>query len=87
MALKPELQNKLNELLTEEYKKVRRSGELVIFLSSRTVRAGIFYLLERLFPIRNFVVLAHEEIPSDVKINVVGQITLRSRQAEEVTVA
>lgn len=85
MALKPDFQNLLSELLAGEYKRAHDGGHHPVFLSSRAIRAGIFYMLERLFPSKNFAVLANEEIPADVKVNVIGQVSLRKKE-EEVSV-
>ncbi|MCB1314628.1 MAG: FHIPEP family type III secretion protein [Leptospiraceae bacterium] len=88
MALRPDFQTALRDALTREYQTALREGHHPIFLSSRAIRAGIFYIMERLFPARNFTVIAHEEIPPDVQVDVIGQVTVRQRQeAEEATAA
>ena len=87
MALKPEFQNALREALMREYQNQMREGRHAIFLCSRAIRAGIFYILERIFPARNFTVLAHEEIPTDVQVEVVSQLSIRARQEQEETAA
>ncbi len=86
MALKPDFQLALREALQQEYQNAQKTGMYPVFLCSRAIRAGIFYILERLYPSRNFTVLAHEEIPGDVTIEVAGQVSLRSRQEEEAVV-
>lgn len=83
MSLKPDVQMALREALEEEVRKSQDAGRSAVFLTSSSVRAGIFYILERLFPIRNFAVLAHEEIPTDIEVEPVGQVSIRSRQEEE----
>ena len=87
MSLKPEVQVALRDSLEDEVKKSQDAGRNAVFLTSSAVRAGIFYILERLFPIRNFAVLAHEEIPSDVEVEAVSQLSLRSRSEEEMAAA
>ncbi|MBI38491.1 MAG: flagellar biosynthesis protein FlhA [Leptospiraceae bacterium] len=84
MSLKPEVQVALRDGLEDEVKKAQDAGRNAVFLTSSAVRAGIFYILERLFPIRNFAVLAHEEIPSDIDVEAVSQLSLRSRAEEEM---
>ncbi|MCB1171498.1 MAG: FHIPEP family type III secretion protein, partial [Leptospiraceae bacterium] len=84
MSLKPEIQMALRDALEEEVRKSQDAGRNAIFLTSGSVRAGIFYILERLFPIRNFAVLAHEEIPTDIEVEPVSQVSIRSRQEEEL---
>ncbi len=84
MSLKPEVQVALRDALEDEVKKAQDAGRNAVFLTSSAVRAGIFYILERLFPIRNFAVLAHEEIPSDIDVEAVSQLSLRSRAEEEM---
>ncbi|HBS05858.1 MAG TPA: flagellar biosynthesis protein FlhA [Leptospiraceae bacterium] len=84
MSLKPDVQVALRDALEEEVKKSQDAGRNAVFLTSSAVRAGIFYILERLFPIRNFAVLAHEEIPSDIDVEAVSQLSLRSRAEEEM---
>ncbi len=86
MALKPEFQAALRDALIAEYQAAQKDGRHAVFLASRAIRAGIFYILERLVPSRNFSVLAHEEIPPHVKLEVIGQVALRTRQEEEVAV-
>src|SRR5688572_24064432 len=82
MALKPEFQLALRDALVSEYQAAQKRNRVPIFLSSRSIRAGIFYILERQFPARNFTVLAHEEIPQDVRIEVEGQVSLRKEEKE-----
>ena len=85
MALRPEFQTAVREALAEEFKRVVAGGHNhPVFLCSRSIRAGIFHMLERLFPSKNFSVLAHEEIPSDAKLEIVGEVTLQKREAQEV---
>ncbi|MEQ8350696.1 MAG: flagellar biosynthesis protein FlhA [Leptospiraceae bacterium] len=84
MSLKPDVQVALRDSLEEEVKKSQDAGRNAVFLTSAAVRAGIFYILERLFPIRNFAVLAHEEIPSDIEVEAVSQLSLRSKAEEEM---
>ena len=86
MALKPDFQVALRDALTDAYQEASAQTQQPVFLCSREIRAGVFSILERLFPTRNFAVLAHEEIPSDVELDVIGQVSLRARQTEEVGV-
>lgn len=83
MALKPEFQQALQQSLAEEIAKATREGYHPVFLASRAIRAGIFYMLERMYPQRNFTVLAHEEIPGETKVESVSSLNLR-RQEESV---
>lgn len=83
MALRPDFQVALRDALTEQFQAAIDAGVHPTFLCSRAIRAGIFYILERLFPAKNFTVLAHEEIPTDFQIDVIGQVSLRARQEEE----
>lgn len=83
MALRPDFQQALCEALSEQYQAALQEGRHPVFLCSRAIRAGVFYILERLFPAKNFTVLAHEEIPADVSIEVAGQVTVRARQEQE----
>ncbi len=87
MALRPDFQAALRDAITERYQAAITEGRHPIFLCSRAIRAGIFYILERLFPARNFTVLAHEEIPHDVQVEVVDTVALRSRQEQEAATA
>lgn len=86
MALKPDFQNALRDSLMTEYAAARKSDRHPVFLTSRAIRAGVFYILERQVPARTFSVLAHEEIPPNVKLEVESQVTIRSRQEEEAAV-
>lgn len=82
MALRPEFQTALRDAIAGEYQKMQDAGRHPLFLCSRAIRAGVFSILERMYPARNFAVLAHEEIPSDLRIEVVGQVSIRARQEE-----
>lgn len=81
MALKPDFQQALQQALAEEVAKANQQGYFPVFLVSRSIRAGLFTLLERLFPQRNFAVLAHEEITNDTNVETVSIMNLR--KAEE----
>lgn len=82
MALRPEFQVALREALTEHCQKAISEGRHPIFLCSRAIRAGVFYIMERLFPSRNFSVLAHEEIPADTEVEIVDTVSMRSRSEQ-----
>lgn len=81
MALKPDFQQALQQALAEEVQKANQQGYFPVFLTSRAIRSGLFNMLERLFPQRNFAVLAHEEIPNETKVEAVSILNLR--KAEE----
>lgn len=83
MALKPDFQQALQQALADEMAKANQQGYFPVFLASRAIRAGLFALLERLFPQRNFAVLAHEEITNETNIEVVSILNLR-RSEESV---
>ncbi|MBE7439924.1 MAG: FHIPEP family type III secretion protein [Spirochaetales bacterium] len=83
MALKPDFQVALRDALIGEYQQVVKNGGHPVFISSREIRAGLFSIIQRHFPARSFAVLAHEEIPPDIRLNIVGQVALR-RQEEPV---
>ena len=88
MALRPDLQKALQASMKDEFERVLSLGvSHPVFLASRAVRAGIFHMMERLQPAKNFSVLAHEEIPSDAKIEISGEIVLRNKKEEEENVA
>ncbi len=76
LALNPEFQLSLQQALVEEYQNANSKGIYPVFLTSRAVRSGLFYILERMFPSKNFAVIAHEEIPPEVKIEQISMITL-----------
>lgn len=84
LALAPEFQINLQQALIKEYQNANEKGIYPVFLTSRAIRSGIFYLLERLFPSKNFAVIAHEEIPPDVKIEQISMISLELFQKESV---
>ena len=83
MALRPEFQVALRDALTEHSQRAISEGRHPVFLCSRAIRAGVFYIMERLFPSRNFTVLAHEEIPPEVKVEVVDTVSMRARVEQE----
>ncbi len=82
LALNPIFQTELQNILINEYQNANQKGVYPVFLTSRTVRAGIFYILERLFPSKNFAVIAHEEITPDIKIEKFSEISSEKFQKE-----
>lgn len=82
LALNPEFQLQLQQALAQEYQKANQSNVYPVFLTSRTTRAGLFYILERLFPVKNFAVLAYEEIPPDIKVEKFSELSLSRIQSE-----
>jgi len=85
LALNPYFQIELQNILASEYKKANEMGIYPVFLTSRSVRAGLFYILERLFPSKNFTVIAHEEILPDIKIERVSEVTIEQFEKENAT--
>ena len=85
MALKPDFQVALRDAIQDSFQQAKDKGRHPVFLCSRAIRAGIFSILERLVPSRNFSVVALEEVPNDVRVDPVGQVTLK-RQEEEAAV-
>jgi flagellar biosynthesis protein FlhA len=85
LALNPYFQAELQNILIKEYQKANEMGIYPVFLTSRAVRAGLFFILERLFPSKNFAVIAQEEIPPDVKIERISDITIEQFEKENAT--
>jgi len=85
LALNPYFQAELQNTLIKEYQKANEMGIYPVFLTSRAVRAGLFFILERLFPSKNFAVIAQEEIPPDVKIERISDITIEQFEKENAT--
>ncbi|MBW7859150.1 MAG: FHIPEP family type III secretion protein, partial [Leptonema sp. (in: Bacteria)] len=81
MALKPDFQQALQQSLVEELNTANEKGYFPVFLTSRAIRAGLFTMLERISPQRNFAVLAHEEIPNETTVDAVSIMNIR--KAEE----
>ncbi|MCS7205235.1 MAG: flagellar biosynthesis protein FlhA [Leptospiraceae bacterium] len=84
LALNPEFQIRLQQLLAREYQKANKDNVYPVFITSRTTRAGLFYILERLFPTKNFAVIAHEEIPPEIKLERYSDISLEHFESELV---
>ena len=83
VALHPDFQTALRSSLSDEYKKITKEGHFPIFIASSAIRSPLFHVLERILPTRNFSVLAHEEIPRDINIKMIGQINLENKIATE----
>lgn len=80
MALKPDFQVALRDAVRESFDRARQQSRHPVFLCSRAIRAGIFSILERLVPSRNFAVLALEEVPTDVKVEATGQVAIKRQE-------
>lgn len=85
LALSPSFQRELQNILVREYQNANEKGLYPVFLVSRAVRAGLFFILERLFPTKNFAVIAHEEIPPEIKVEAISKINLEEFQKESAT--
>lgn len=82
MALHPDFQIAIRNGLVEQYNRVHSQGLIPVFLTARAIRAGIFYILERIYPVNSFAVLAHEEVPPDIQVELVGQVAHTGRKEE-----
>ncbi len=74
VAMHPDLHKKIGDALMRRYQDAVRQSYYPVFVSSWSTRAGLFHILERLLPARDFKVLAYEEIPSDLKLEIVGEL-------------
>ena len=87
IALHPDFQEELHKALVEEYQKAQQAGHQPVFLCSSTVRAGVFRILERLLSSHYFHVLAHEEIPPDINVKVIGTVKAAEKTSVPVGAA
>ena len=87
VALHPDFHTILREKLLSVFKELSTEGNHVIFLCSSTIRAGLFHILERILPKKNFSVLSHEEIPNDITVKVVNKVKLDVKNDSKVAVA
>jgi len=82
-ALDPLTQSEIRDALIKVYNEQQRSGQTPVFITSSDVRSGIFSILERELSTRLFAVVAYEEIPSDTKIDIIGQVIYSDSENKE----
>jgi flagellar biosynthesis protein FlhA len=81
ISVPPEYYNKLIEAVAREYNRFHNEGKFPIFITSRSVRLPLSYMLAKELPPRNFAVLAIEEIHSSVKTSMDGVINIQAEPA------
>ena len=79
VALHPDFQGVLQESLLAEYQKASKEGHAPVFLCNSTIRACLFHLLQKILSAANFSVIAHEEIPRDVQIKIIGRVSVEEK--------
>ncbi len=76
-ALHPNMQTNIKNALFETYNKYQKEyNRIPIFICTAVIRFGILHILERELPLRDFVVLAYEEIPNDIQIQSKDYVSL-----------
>lgn len=75
-AMDPRDQIAIRDGLVQAYNEVQAKEYLPIFLVSSEIRAGIVMILEREISMRNFVVLAYEEMPPNVQLNILTSVSI-----------
>lgn len=75
-AMDPRDQIAIRDALVRAYNEIQAKEYLPIFLVSSEIRSGIVMILEREIPMRNFVVLAYEEIPPSVQLNILTSVSM-----------
>ncbi|MCB1174336.1 MAG: FHIPEP family type III secretion protein [Leptospiraceae bacterium] len=81
IGLRPDIYENIRESISKTYQQIAGQGYRPVFLCSRSIRSGVFYMLERMFPSGDFAVLAHEEIPANVRTEILAQVSMQ-RPAE-----
>lgn len=82
--LEPSAQLKIRDAFIKSFNETQAKGFVPIFLTSGEVRAGVFMLLERELSSRQFAVLAYEELPAEVKLEMIGQVILEEQGEDAV---
>ncbi|MDH5720103.1 MAG: flagellar biosynthesis protein FlhA [Spirochaetia bacterium] len=80
IALDPHLQVQFRDAFINAFNDVNSKGNFPVFLTSAEIRTGIFSLLERELNTRTFAVIAFEELPSDIDIEVSGHAILKDKE-------
>lgn len=76
-TMDPHRQVAIRDAFIQAYSEAQQKGMIPVFLTSAEIRAGIYMMLERELKPRTFAVLAYEELPGDVQVNVVGHVILQ----------
>ncbi len=82
-AMDPADRMNIRDSLIKVYNKIQAKEYLPIFLVSSEIRSGIVMILEREIPLRTFVVLAYEELPPNIKINILDAVVLEETAKAE----
>lgn len=83
-VMDPQDQILIRDSFVKAFNTVQGKGLFPIFLVQTDIRTGVFMILEREIPPRSFAVLAYEELSSQVKLRVVGEVVLEQYEEENV---
>jgi flagellar biosynthesis protein FlhA len=73
-AIDPQEQMQIRDSFIKTFNELQKVGTFAVFLTGSDVRMGVFMILERELTSRVFAVIAYDEIPSDVKVDIINQV-------------
>ncbi len=79
-SLDPKTQLTIRDSLIKAYQEVQQEDSFPVFITSSETRLGIFMILERELGTRNFVVIAYDEIPQNIKIEFITQVIMSTTE-------
>ncbi|MES0488389.1 MAG: flagellar biosynthesis protein FlhA [Leptospirales bacterium] len=82
-TLDPHEQIRIRDSLIAAFNSVQKQEKFPIFVLGSEVRTGVFMILERELSSRMFASIAYEEIPTDIRVEIVGQAILADNKETE----
>lgn len=83
-TMDPQDQILIRDSFIKAFNSVQEQGIFPVFLVAAEIRTGVFMILEREISPRSFAVLAYEELPSDMRLQMVGEVVIEEQEQQEV---
>jgi len=82
-TLDPDLRQQILNSLLEAFNYAQENKILPIFITNQRIRLGIHSLLEREINLQSFVVIAIEEIPQNINVQIIREALITQENQEE----
>ncbi|RME90010.1 MAG: flagellar type III secretion system protein FlhA [Candidatus Hydrogenedentota bacterium] len=80
LLLDPHRQMAIRDAFIQAYNQIQSQGKVPIFAVPGEVRPVIYQMLERELPPRHFAVIANEEIPPDMQLVLLTQVSMQQQE-------
>ncbi|MDH4200068.1 MAG: flagellar biosynthesis protein FlhA [Spirochaetia bacterium] len=82
-AIDPTEQMQVRDAFIKTHNELQRANTFPVFLTGSDIRMGIFMILERELSPRMFAVVSYDEVPGDVKVDIINSVIHSESTKEE----